>query len=815
MRKLLTLCFLLFSVVKLWAQTPEEVEAYVNRYKKLAIDAQINFGIPAAVTLAQGIHESGCGKSMLATEANNHFGIKCKSTWKGETILHDDDAKQECFRRYAKAEDSYYDHSRFLKDQDRYHFLFDIKLTDYKGWASGLKRAGYATNPAYVTRLIDLIERFNLQQYTYEGMKQTYGTSSGEIVPDQDKKTSNASSKTQTAETSPSDPTSSPTAPLPSSTPSVYFKGLKGFWAKKGETLQDKAFEFNIRYPRLLLLNDLADAPLEHDQFIFIEKKRKVGPEEYHLVKEGEDMHIISQREAMLLDNLYLYNNLRPGQEPLVGERLYLQYKSYTTPKIKQVTSNVIETTVERPVVVTKTETEQKPVVKQVEVVEPKKPEPKVIIPEENLPTTPEPTHVNIPQTITENKTTTNPTPKPTPVVETRIQPTLVEETPKTQPKQIVTETRVQPMIVETKELPKTVVTITKVAPILNVDTPKVESKPLVQQVIIQPVTPAAVNVEEVAKSTPQQVAVIEIKEEPKLSTSNGSSPILDTNKAKKVELLFAPDQKSEVTQLSETERKEKERIEKELLDKKEKTEAYVKSVTDRIDEERRKQEAQQDEEMKKRRAMEEEERNRIDQEQKERDRLEVEAKAKADAILKEKERMEKEKEAARIREEEERSKRRYDEPGTSDTIRDLKRKLDDIVYRSLPERKSVFVKPVKDTPVKPTPVVVKPVVKDPNKTTSAAQNKNKKDEKSQANLQSKGKKEADKKGSSGKNENGKDVVKKGKKDSDKKENQKKDQSKHVKSESKEGKKKPEDAKSKTKNGSQAKGKKPDPKKKK
>lgn len=295
------------------AQDENDVNTYIERYKNLAIAEQTRSGVPASITLAQGIHESSAGKSELATKGNNHFGIKCKSTWTGETILHDDDKKQECFRKYISAEQSYIDHSDFLRGSNRYHFLFDLELTDYAGWASGLKRAGYATNPMYVKRLTDLVEKYNLQQYTYEGISKS-PIPKGEVVPEKDE----VKSLTHVDD------------------PSTYYKGLTGFWAKKGESLLPKAMEKNIRYAKLLSMNDLADEPLEQDMFVFTEKKRKIGTEEFHTVKEGENMHMISQKEAIMLNMLYSYNNMIPGQEPVVGERLCLLYKIYGKPKLKQ-----------------------------------------------------------------------------------------------------------------------------------------------------------------------------------------------------------------------------------------------------------------------------------------------------------------------------------------------------------------------------------------------------------------------------------------------------------------------------------------------
>ena len=139
-------------------------EDYVNYYSKVAMDEMIQYGIPASITLAQGILESGAGRGRLAVEANNHFGIKCHD-WNGKKIYHDDDEKQECFRKYDNPEFSYRDHSLFLKNRDRYSFLFDFDKDNYKQWAKGLKKAGYATDPKYPQKLIDLIERYELYKF--------------------------------------------------------------------------------------------------------------------------------------------------------------------------------------------------------------------------------------------------------------------------------------------------------------------------------------------------------------------------------------------------------------------------------------------------------------------------------------------------------------------------------------------------------------------------------------------------------------------------------------------------------------------------
>ena len=142
-----------------------KTENYISKYSSVAVTEMEMYGIPASITLAQGILESGNGESRLATEGKNHFGIKCHSNWNGETIIEDDDEKEECFRKYSKVEESYRDHSLFLSERGRYSFLFTYKKSDYKKWARGLKKAGYATNPKYASLLIDLIENYELYDY--------------------------------------------------------------------------------------------------------------------------------------------------------------------------------------------------------------------------------------------------------------------------------------------------------------------------------------------------------------------------------------------------------------------------------------------------------------------------------------------------------------------------------------------------------------------------------------------------------------------------------------------------------------------------
>jgi len=162
------LVFILSVICVVAVSAQNKTKKYIEQYSQIAVDEMSKYNIPASITLAQGILESGNGESRLASEGKNHFGIKCHSNWNGETIIEDDDEKGECFRKYSSVSDSYRDHSLFLSERDRYSFLFKYNKTDYKKWAKGLKKAGYATNPKYPTLLIDLIEKYDLSRFDKE-----------------------------------------------------------------------------------------------------------------------------------------------------------------------------------------------------------------------------------------------------------------------------------------------------------------------------------------------------------------------------------------------------------------------------------------------------------------------------------------------------------------------------------------------------------------------------------------------------------------------------------------------------------------------
>lgn len=302
MKKIVSAILSLMLYVNGSAQTMT-VEEYIATYKDIAISEMKRSGIPASITLAQGILETENGNSDLVKRSNNHFGIKCKNNWTGETVSHDDDALGECFRKYDKAEDSYRDHSNFLRGSARYAFLFELNPSDYKGWAYGLKKAGYATNPRYPDILIKNIETNNLQQYDVaDGVV---------VIPVE---------KTATTETKPVEISSSNEMNTAKNLESIKagktkFNGLKAVFAPKGVSLLAIATEFDIPLASLLEFNDLKeDGLLKDEQWIFLEKKMKEGNRDFYIAGNAETLYDIAQTNAIQLASLMEFNNLKdPG----------------------------------------------------------------------------------------------------------------------------------------------------------------------------------------------------------------------------------------------------------------------------------------------------------------------------------------------------------------------------------------------------------------------------------------------------------------------------------------------------------------------
>lgn len=322
------LCLLLFSF-RLTAQNSSfdtKAIAYVQQYASWAMEEQKRVGIPAAITLAQGIYETSAGESELATQANNHFGIKCKKEWKGATFTHTDDAPNECFRKYKSAQESYVDHSNYLKTSLRYAELFDYDVQDYAAWAKGLKRCGYATNPAYAQKLIKMVEDYQLQQYTLAAIDKKNKVNAPKEALAQEKE---QTPKQTLAPTIASAATQQNDAAVVSGT---RYNGLRAVYCRKGEVLLDKAMAYNIRYAKLLEINELPDEPLKRDMYIYLEPKRTKGVHVSYMVQEGETIEAIAHNEAMTVRQLRILNLLALNEQPVAGAILNLQEQSDVRP---------------------------------------------------------------------------------------------------------------------------------------------------------------------------------------------------------------------------------------------------------------------------------------------------------------------------------------------------------------------------------------------------------------------------------------------------------------------------------------------------
>jgi LysM repeat protein len=316
----------------------EKTEAYIARYKEIAIQEMIRSGVPAAITLAQAILESQSGESVLVKKSNNHFGIKCKPEWTGGRTYHDDDERGECFRVYDSPETSFKDHSDFLRTRAHYAFLFNLNPSDYEAWANGLKKAGYATSPTYAARLIKLINDYQLQQYTSDAL-----ASVNKPTPLQ-QETKNSATTASITTTTPQVDTPTATeaeveqTPIHSTTQQVAksvitYSGTpfeinttKVIFVPAGTSLLALANKYEIAYSRLLNFNDMDEVDiLEKDQLIFLEKKQKKGVQDFHEVKTGETLFSISQANAIRMESLLLYNNLTKDAQPSVGTKLKLK----------------------------------------------------------------------------------------------------------------------------------------------------------------------------------------------------------------------------------------------------------------------------------------------------------------------------------------------------------------------------------------------------------------------------------------------------------------------------------------------------------
>lgn len=303
------------------AQPPKRITTseYVAKFKDEAIEDMLKTGVPASITLAQGILESDAGNSNLAREANNHFGIKCHKEWNGETYIMDDDEKDECFRKYPSVLDSYDDHGMFLRTRPRYSALFDLEITDYKGWAHGLKKAGYATNPKYAELLIKIIEENDLHQYD-QGGKRIPITDGANPT---NNNTSNQNQKNETIQEPKHNKSEKADSKPKKGTTS---NGIPFLRANKGDTWYSIAVDNDMRLWQVLKYNDAEKNDLlKEGEIVYLKPKRGKPENEFHMVKQGESLRDIAQEHCIKLDYLVKLNGLENNIRIEAGQQIRLR----------------------------------------------------------------------------------------------------------------------------------------------------------------------------------------------------------------------------------------------------------------------------------------------------------------------------------------------------------------------------------------------------------------------------------------------------------------------------------------------------------
>ena len=306
MKRLLSVAVVfLCGLIFLHAQSKNQnYVTYIQKYKDIAVSEMYRSGIPASITLSQGLLESSAGLSQLALKSNNHFGIKCHNGWQGGRVYHDDDAKGECFRKYDNPHQSYRDHSDFLRYRDRYKFLFDYEVTDYKSWAHGLKKAGYATDPAYPGKLISIIELYGLSQYDVVAPPATSDHVAPRTIPappsqiDQVQRLKKSSKEVFRF----------------SLTREVFsVNGVPFIYANSGETYESIAKSYGLFYAELLKFNDLSGKPVLHEgAVVYLQKKKKYAAKglDMHVVEKGETLRGICQKYGVRMGSVRKLNGL-------------------------------------------------------------------------------------------------------------------------------------------------------------------------------------------------------------------------------------------------------------------------------------------------------------------------------------------------------------------------------------------------------------------------------------------------------------------------------------------------------------------------
>lgn len=293
---------------------------YIEMWKLVALQKMYDHGIPASITLAQGILESGNGNSTLAREANNHFGIKCHG-WDGPGYYMDDDAKNECFRVYKTADESFEDHSQFLMKR-RYEGLFSLKVTDYKGWAKGLKKAGYATNPKYANKLIDIIEESELNKLDRLSYKEFVAMGGGKKKPT--KETKEDKSKKKNVKKAKEDELEELVI-MHGREINISANNVKYVNAKEGDNYEKIADDVKLGRWEILKYNDLdKSSQIKPGDIIYIQPKRSKAEVSVHVIKPGESFRDISQLYGIKLKKLLKRNNIEAGTTPVPGKKVKL-----------------------------------------------------------------------------------------------------------------------------------------------------------------------------------------------------------------------------------------------------------------------------------------------------------------------------------------------------------------------------------------------------------------------------------------------------------------------------------------------------------
>jgi len=300
-----------FISLTIFAQPAKKIsiQEYIEKYSADAVKDMLKMGVPASITLAQAILESESGNSDLAREAMNHFGIKCHTGWTGDSFHKDDDHRDECFRKYNSVLESYDDHSRFLRDRPRYAFLFSYEITDYKNWAHGLKKAGYATNPRYADLLIRLIEEHDLDRFDRQGTNIPVNVAPEPLIA------SSAASPVPAANTKPEI----------QSRRKVNSNQVPYIIAEKGDTWYSVSADNGMRMWQILKYNDAGKSdPLKEGDIVYLKPKRGRPESRFHIVAEGEDLRGIAQKYGVKLNRLYEKNKLDPENEITVGQKVAL-----------------------------------------------------------------------------------------------------------------------------------------------------------------------------------------------------------------------------------------------------------------------------------------------------------------------------------------------------------------------------------------------------------------------------------------------------------------------------------------------------------